>query len=127
MKPCTKCQAQKPLVDFYRCSAAPDGLMRACKVCHKEHMAAKRRANARPRVLKIPKDKHQWVIDQRLQGRSQEWIASKFNASRYAVQRILKAYDIKKPKGEKPPKLPRLVGYNRLMGDMARVSLRVSA
>lgn len=129
-KRCTKCEEIKTLRMFYRQSASRDGHMQICKACHVAYMAKKRAENRKPpKPLKIPAEYHQGIVDKYLRGDgTQESLAADFNASRSVVAAILRKHGIKaKPAREKIIKPLPLVGYNSLMGQMARVSLRVSA
>lgn len=38
MKTCSKCQIEKPLIEFYKDKKQSDGLTRRCKQCVKEHV-----------------------------------------------------------------------------------------
>jgi hypothetical protein len=44
-KPCQRCNADKPLEEFYRDRGKPDGRMNVCKACHKPGKLAAYRAN----------------------------------------------------------------------------------
>lgn len=54
-KHCSKCGALKPLSDYFKCSARPDGLKALCKACCQSQYA-KYRAENRERVAQWGKD-----------------------------------------------------------------------
>ena len=58
MKKCPKCEETKPLDDFHRCSAKPDGRISNCKKCVSEYAKKYRAENAEHRS-KLGKDYYQ--------------------------------------------------------------------
>ena len=71
-KKCTKCEADKPLSEFYRMNASPDGLAYVCKSCGNAAKTAHRKANPdlfRRRARKSYRKHRDWYLANQIEYR----------------------------------------------------------